>query len=158
MRESRRPRRRYPDKADIGTLIQQIAIAIPSASAEAQTPASRELVFHPTRKWRFDLGMPSRRVAVEVEGAIFKGIKTTMHTIATLAAVRGVVTPADVKAIKMMGGRHNKGAGMRGDLEKYNEAAALGWAVIRVMPEMITDGRALNWFEQVWNSRKVIAS
>lgn len=153
MRESRRPRRRYPDKADIGTLIQQIAIAIPSARAEAETPASRELVFHPVRKWRFDLGMQSRRVAVEVEGAIFKGVAKAMTTLAQLTAAQQCVTPADFKAIKMMGGRHNRGAGMRGDLEKYNEAAAMGWVVIRVMPEMITDGRALTWFERVWNAR-----
>jgi len=30
------------------------------------------------------------------------------------------------------GGRHTRGAGFRQDMEKYNEATAMGWRVFRV--------------------------
>ena len=32
-----------------------------------------EYRFHPSRDWRFDFAIPSRRVAVEVEGGAFNG-------------------------------------------------------------------------------------
>lgn len=61
----------------------------------------REYKFHPTRKWRFDFAWPQLQVAVEIEGGIF---------------VRG---------------RHSRGVGIRNDCEKYNQAALLGWIVLR---------------------------
>ena len=57
--------------------------------------------FHPVRRWRFDLAIPSHRIAIEVEGGIWTR------------------------------GRHTRGSGYLADLEKYNEATALGWAVLR---------------------------
>jgi len=64
-----------------------------------------EYMFHPTRKWRFDFCWPDYMVALEVEGGCF---------------VRG---------------RHSRGAGMRKDMEKYNEANILQWHVLRRLPE-----------------------
>ena len=70
-----------------------------------------ELRFHPFRKWRFDFAWnenPSdnrRWVALEVEGGVW------------------------------IGGGHNRGAGFVKDMEKYNEAAAMGWRVLRVQPK-----------------------
>lgn len=63
-----------------------------------------EYQFHPTREWRFDFAIPSRRVAIEVEGGCFNG------------------------------GRHIRPEGYLRDVEKYNEAAVEGWCVIRVLP------------------------
>ncbi|MCM0721187.1 endonuclease domain-containing protein [Parabacteroides sp. W1-Q-101] len=63
-----------------------------------------EYRFHPGRDWRFDFAIPSRRVAVEVEGGAFNG------------------------------GRHIRPEGYLRDMEKYNEAAVSGWCVIRVLP------------------------
>ena len=52
-----------------------------------------EYRFHPTRKWRFDAAFPSEKVAVEIEGGVWKY------------------------------GRHNRASGFLNDMEKYNEAA-----------------------------------
>ena len=34
------------------------------------------------------------------------------------------------------------------DCEKYNEAALYGWTLIRVTPDMIRDGRAIDWLDR----------
>lgn len=57
--------------------------------------------FHPVRKWRFDFAVPSLKIGVEYEGLMSE---KSGHT--TLA-------------------------GYTKDTEKYNEAAAEGWRVIR---------------------------
>ena len=64
----------------------------------------REYRFHPTRQWRFDYAIPSVRVAIEVEGGVWNG------------------------------GRHFRPEGYLRDMEKYNEAAACGWLLIRTIP------------------------
>ncbi len=57
--------------------------------------------FHPTRKWRFDFALHQDKIAVEVEGGIFTQ------------------------------GRHTRGNGYIGDMQKYNAAVCLGWRVLR---------------------------
>lgn len=69
----------------------------------------REHRFWPGRKFAFDFAWPDSFVALEVEGGLF---------------LSG-------------GGRHNRGASMRKDMEKYNEAAVRGWIVLRVTPEQL---------------------
>ena len=76
-----------------------------------------EFQFHPTRRWRFDRAWPDRMLAVEVEGGTWSG------------------------------GRHVRGSGFRSDCEKYNEAAMLGWTVLRFTSGMIRDGQALRTLE-----------
>ena len=63
--------------------------------------------FHPTRKWRFDIALVERKIAVEVEGGTW------------------------------VSGRHSRGTGYRNDCEKYNEATKMGWRVLRFTPDMI---------------------
>ena len=63
--------------------------------------------FHPERKWRFDLAWVPQKVALEVEGGAWTG------------------------------GRHTRGAGFIKDMEKYNEANALGWSVLRCTPDQL---------------------
>ena len=63
-----------------------------------------EHVFHPTRKWRFDFAWPEYKVALEVDGGIW---------------------------IK---GGHNRGAQMKLDWEKQNNAAILGWRILKCEP------------------------
>ena len=77
-----------------------------------------EYRFHPVRKWRFDGAYPDRRIAYEVEGGTWSN------------------------------GRHTRGAGYRGDCEKYNEAVAMGWQVYRFTADMVTDGSALAIIEK----------
>ena len=82
-----------------------------------------EHTFHPTRRWRFDFAWPEYRVAVECEGGIWSQ------------------------------GRHVRGLGFQRDCTKYNEAAVLGWIVIRVTRRHIEDGRALVWIRRALTER-----
>lgn len=88
----------------------------------------RELRFAPPRMWRFDLAWPIPRVAVEVDGGGFQ-----MRP-----------CPGCGKLLPM-GGRHSTGKGIRDDAEKLSNAAALGWRVLRVVPDQVRDGVALDW-------------
>ena len=64
------------------------------------------------RKWAFDYAWPDQLIALEVEGGIW------------------------------MDGRHVRGSGFMGDMEKYNCAALFGWRLIRVTPPSIENGHA----------------
>jgi very-short-patch-repair endonuclease len=66
-----------------------------------------EYKFDPERKWRFDFAWPDVKVAVELEGAVWKG---------------------------RFGG-HTSGKGYLKDIEKYNRAASLNWLVLRYTKE-----------------------
>jgi hypothetical protein len=66
-----------------------------------------EYRFHAYRKWRFDYAFPSRGIAIEIEGGVFTN------------------------------GRHTRGAGFTGDMEKYNAAVVLGWKILRYAPNKI---------------------
>lgn len=78
----------------------------------------REYRFAAPRRWRFDFAWPGKMVAVEVEGG------------------------------RWVGGRHTSPVGFGKDCEKYSEAAARGWRIVRVTPEMIEDGTALGYIER----------
>lgn len=69
-----------------------------------------EVRFHPIRRWRFDLGWPSQKVAVEVHGAVYAR------------------------------GRHTRGLGFEGDREKMNEAQLQGWTVLEYSTGQVRDG------------------
>lgn len=74
----------------------------------------REVLFHPTRRWRFDFAWRDFHVAVEVDGATWSG------------------------------GRHTRGKGFEADAEKLNAATALGWRVYRYTATHIRSGYAVN--------------
>ena len=46
------------------------------------------------------------------------------------------------------GGRHVTGSGATKDAEKFSEAAALGWRVLRVTPAHVESGQAVAWLER----------
>lgn len=75
----------------------------------------REHRFHSRRMWRFDFAWPELMIAVEIEGG------TTIN------------------------GAHVRPAGYRKDCQKYNEAALLGWKVIRGDSKMVKDGTLLQF-------------
>jgi very-short-patch-repair endonuclease len=77
----------------------------------------REYKFHSVRKWRFDFAWPDEMIAVEIEGGIWTG------------------------------GRHTRGKGFVDDCEKYNQAALVGWMVLRFPVEQIESGYALRIIE-----------
>ena len=69
--------------------------------------------FHPTRLWRFDYAIPSHRIAIEIDGGVW------------------------------IEGRHNRPKGYIADLDKFNNAAALGWRVLKFTPQQQFTMKAL---------------
>lgn len=76
-------------------------------------PAYAEFQFDDGRKWRFDWALPQIMCAVEIDGGAWTR------------------------------GRHTRGKGFVGDLEKLNRATALGWRVYRFTPEQVKNGEAI---------------
>jgi very-short-patch-repair endonuclease len=74
----------------------------------------REAVLIPGRRFRVDFWLPPH-LCVEVEGIVWQG----------------------------KGGRHQRGAGMEKDMEKYNLLALPGFRLLRFSPGMIRKGIAL---------------
>lgn len=74
--------------------------------------------FHPKRKWRFDFAWPDVRLALEVEGGVWTG------------------------------GRHTRGSGFLGDVEKYNAAAVMGWRVLRCTPSTLLKLETVNTIKE----------
>lgn len=72
-----------------------------------------EYPFTPSRRWRFDFAWPDYKIALEIDGGVW------VH------------------------GRHNRGSGYENDIEKYNAAAILGWAVLRATGATVRSGRAV---------------
>ena len=68
--------------------------------------------FAPPRRWRFDIAFMDERIAVEIEGGAWTR------------------------------GRHTRGAGFIGDMEKYNAAVIHGWRLLRFTPDQVMNGTA----------------
>jgi len=79
----------------------------------------REFKFHQKRKWKADFHLVGKRILVEVEGGIWSG------------------------------GRHTRGKGYIGDMEKYNSATMLGYQVIRFSTEQVKSGLAVQQIEKM---------
>lgn len=77
------------------------------------------------RRWRFDFAHPETKLAIEIDGGIWRGRK----------------------------GAHG-GQGAIRDREKDFEATMLGWTVIRLTPEMAKD-RALLERIMAWIERRL---
>lgn len=82
-------------------------------------PVCEEFRFDQQRKWRFDFCIIKVRLAAEIEGAIWTQ------------------------------GRHTRGKGYQGDLEKYNSALVLGWRVFRFSTQDVLKGEARH-FLNLW--------
>lgn len=67
----------------------------------------KEYKFHLKRRWRFDYAIPAFKIALEVEGGVWTS------------------------------GRHTRGGGFIGDMEKYNTATCLGWRIVRCTPDQL---------------------
>lgn len=74
---------------------------------------AQEYAFHPERKWRMDFAWPENKIAIEVEGGVWTQ------------------------------GRHTRPQGFINDTHKYNQAAILGWTVLRFTEQCIKSGEAI---------------
>lgn len=83
----------------------------------------KEYAFHPARKWRFDYAIPSHKVAIEIDGAVW-----TM-------------------------GRHNRPEGYINDMEKLNTAASMGWLVLRFTTDDRLKASTLRFIEETISIR-----
>lgn len=90
--------------------------------SELRMEVIKEFQFHPTRRWRFDYAIPSHKIALEVEGGVFSK------------------------------GRHTRGAGFIGDIEKYNEATRLGWRVVRTVPWELNTRKTVQLLRELINN------
>ena len=79
----------------------------------------REFKFHPKRKWSADFYIVGKKILVEVEGGIWSG------------------------------GRHTRGKGYIGDMDKYNSATMMGYQVIRFSTEQVKSGLAIKQIEKM---------
>lgn len=90
--------------------------------AEHGLDAVPEYRFDPTRKWRSDFYFEPD-VLLEVEGGLF---------------IPG-------------GGRHNRGASMKKDFEKYNAAACLGYRILRTTPSELCFQETIDLIKRALN-------
>ena len=93
----------------------------------------REYRFHRERKWRFDFAIgafewSSGPYAIEIEGGAWTQ------------------------------GRHTRGKGFIEDIRKYNEAARLGWTVIRFTPSMIEAGESKTFLADLFGRQAEVRS
>lgn len=79
----------------------------------------QEYRFHTKRKWRADFWITGTKILVEVEGGIWSG------------------------------GRHTRGKGYIGDMEKYNAAAMMGFTVLRFSTAQVKSGLAVQQIEKM---------
>ena len=82
-----------------------------------QIEFEQEFQFHSIRKWRADFYIKNTKLLIEVEGGIWSG------------------------------GRHTRGKGYLGDMEKYNAATMMGFQVLRFSTEQVTSGFAIKQIE-----------
>lgn len=78
-----------------------------------------EYKFHPDRNWRADFLITGTKILIEVEGGIWSG------------------------------GRHTRGKGYLGDMEKYNAAAVMGFKVLRFDTQQVKSGLAIKQIENL---------
>jgi hypothetical protein len=83
-----------------------------------------EYKFCDYRRWRADGAFPKYHLLTEVEGGLW---------------IRG---------------RHNRPASMIKDLEKYNEAAILGWRLLRFTPQQVECGEALETLKRFFDAQR----
>jgi very-short-patch-repair endonuclease len=88
----------------------QLDNALERIARESGHRAVKEHVFHPVRKWRFDVAFPDAKLAVEIDGGAWSK------------------------------GRHVRGKGFIEDQRKTNAAAILGWRVLRFVWDDLENG------------------
>jgi hypothetical protein len=91
------------------------------AKLETGIEFTAEVRFDKTRRWRFDFANQDHMIAIEVEGGVWTE------------------------------GRHTRGKGFMGDMEKYNAAAAAGWTLIRRVPTNLVTAETIELIKKAIN-------
>lgn len=103
-----------------GTKVESVGESLLATQLKAlKIEFEQEFEFHPKRKWRADFHIVGKKILVEVEGGIWSG------------------------------GRHTRGKGYIGDMEKYNSATILGFQVLRFSTEQVKSGLAVQQIEMM---------
>jgi hypothetical protein len=76
--------------------------------------------------WRFDYAWPAYKIALEIEGGLW---------------------------LRRSKSRHFSGRGVIGDMRKYNEAAIMGWLIIRRTPDDATNAECADLIKRAIASR-----
>lgn len=84
---------------------------------------TQEFRFHPKRRWRFDFAHTESKTAIEIEGGAWSK------------------------------GRHTRGLGFIGDMEKYNAATADSWAILRFTPQQMNESKTYELIKKVIETR-----
>lgn len=95
----------------------------------------REYLFHPTRKWRFDFAWPGLKIAVEADGGIY-----------------GKGKPCPTCKRKPVAG-HGSIQKILRDMEKLNNAQAIGWIVLRFPVDQLLKNATLQIIERAIQHR-----
>ena len=123
----------FPKVSEKKELVRAFDTILIQLGGDIDSP-SPEFKFHPTRQWRFDRAWEYHRVAVEIEGGVY-GKPIRCQDCGTL--VRGTKKDGSFgKEITVASG-HRGFERFISDKEKYNEAAMLGWAILRFVREDI---------------------
>lgn len=80
--------------------------------------------FHSQRGWMFDYAWINEKVALEVEGGIWR---------------KG-------------GGAHSRPANIMRDIEKYNSATMLGWRIVRCTPQTLFKSETIEMVKMLLTS------
>ena len=92
-------------------------VVAPLAEQGYPRPRPQALLI-PNRRFRFDYAYIAARLAVEIQGQIWRK------------------------------GGHTSGHGITRDAEKLNELACIGWRCLHITPEQIDSGEAKDWTER----------
>lgn len=84
----------------------------------------KEHIFHWTRMWRFDYAIPDLKIAIEIDGGVWRY------------------------------GRHNRPEGYINDMEKLNTAASMGWLVLRFTPADRLNNATISLIRDAVNYRR----
>lgn len=110
------------------------------------------------REWAFDYSWDNPwRIALEVEGGLFGGRVVNVGVGAFEYRKKNgqkYQAPIAPHTIVRLGGRHNTGEGLRRDLEKYFYASALGWILVKAMPDDVKSGEAVRLAQEAFTFRR----
>ena len=93
-----------------------------------------ELVFHETRKWRFDFAWTrdGQKIACEYQGLNWAALNNPANSQSGHQSIKGLIN----------------------DCEKFTEASLAGWTLILITAESVNSGHAITWVERALRGKQ----